>query len=432
MSSRLRTIAVGALVACTLVPLGSARAQGLAERLRRRAEQRAAQNLERKVDEVVDCAMGDRVCIERATRAGKAVRIDSSGAARGGGGGSGGNATGGEGGGGRAAVGAGAFVNFDFKPGDRPLFVEDFTRDRVGNFPRRLQFKEGAFEIVDWNGQRLLRATDKSRLIIPLPEALPERFTVEIDLVPASNYYDQMFIALGDVNDWDAWHEGGKPTIVMLRRDVTNTRRPQLTAAGGGVKAVAASRTAYAAGVDVQPLRLLVDGTYLKGYLGGERLINVPNAVIPRGKSISLALYAHADHPAHIGQIRVMAGGRALYDAISEKGRVATQGIFFATGSDRIRPESKPTLDEIGAMLRDHPELALTIEGHTDNVGGAADNLALSDRRAAAVKQALVSQYGVDASRLETKGLGQTKPAAGNDTPEGRQQNRRVELVKRG
>jgi len=108
----------------------------------------------------------------------------------------------------------------------------------------------------------------------------------------------------------------------------------------------------------------------------------------------------------------------------------ATQGIYFDTGSDRVRPESSPTLKEIAAMLKEHEDLKLTIEGHTDNVGAAAANQSLSEKRAAAVKAALVGSYGVDAARLESKGLGATKPAAKNDTAEGRQTNRRVELVK--
>lgn len=416
-------------LALAFVPLAlgalapSAGAQSILDRVKRRAEQ----NVNRRVDEMVDCAMGDRACADRARREGKTVRIDSS-RARGEGAAP---ATGGARGG--AVVGEGALVDYDFVPGDRPLFVEDFTRDRVGNFPRRLEFKEGSLEIVEWNGQRLLRAADKSRFLVPLPEALPERFTVEIDVVPASNYYDQVYVALGEVSVTEAWNlsDNYRFTTVMLRRDVTNTRRPQLTAAGGGVRAVAASRADYAKGVDVQPLKLLVDGRYLKGYLGGERLVNVPNAKLPRGRSLSVALYAKSDAPAYIGAIRVMAGGRALYDALEASGRVATQGILFATGSDEIRAESRPTLDEIGAMLREHADLKLLIEGHTDNVGNGRDNQALSEKRAAAVKAALVARYGIDAARLETKGFGASKPAGSNDSPEGRQQNRRVELVKR-
>jgi OOP family OmpA-OmpF porin len=132
-----------------------------------------------------------------------------------------------------------------------------------------------------------------------------------------------------------------------------------------------------------------------------------------------------------VRNIRVAAGGKDLYDALSKKGRGATQGIFFDTGSDRIRPESAPTLKQISEMLKTHADLKLTIEGHTDDVGDDAANQTLSEKRAAAVKAHLVSTYGIDAARLDSTGLGESKPAASNDSAEGRQQNRRVELVKK-
>jgi outer membrane protein OmpA-like peptidoglycan-associated protein len=81
-------------------------------------------------------------------------------------------------------------------------------------------------------------------------------------------------------------------------------------------------------------------------------------------------------------------------------------------------------------MLKAHPEMKLAIEGYTDNVGGAAKNQALSEKRAEAVKTYLVSNSGVPAERLTAKGFGSSKPAASNDTEAGRQKNRRVELVK--
>ena len=130
-----------------------------------------------------------------------------------------------------------------------------------------------------------------------------------------------------------------------------------------------------------------------------------------------------------VGNIRIAAGGKKLYDALSANGRVSTQGILFDVGSDRIRPESTPTLKEITAMLKEHADLKLRIEGHTDNVGDDDANQTLSEQRAAAVQAYLVSQ-GIPAGRLKSQGLGASKPVASNDKAEGRQQNRRVELVR--
>ncbi|MBA3342415.1 MAG: OmpA family protein, partial [Gemmatimonadaceae bacterium] len=121
---------------------------------------------------------------------------------------------------------------------------------------------------------------------------------------------------------------------------------------------------------------------------------------------------------------------KLLYEELASKGRVATQGILFDTGSERVRPESTPTLKQIAAMLEQHPELRIRIEGHTDNVGAPDANLKLSTKRALVVKDMLIRDYKISAGRLESQGLGDTKPAGKNDTPEGRQNNRRVELVK--
>jgi outer membrane protein OmpA-like peptidoglycan-associated protein len=120
-----------------------------------------------------------------------------------------------------------------------------------------------------------------------------------------------------------------------------------------------------------------------------------------------------------------------LYDALANKGRWATQGILFATGKAELQPESHPVLKEIAATLKQHADLRILIEGHTDNVGQAPANLTLSDQRAAAVKAALIADFGADGTRITTSGLGDTRPVAPNITPEGRAQNRRVEIVKR-
>lgn len=120
-----------------------------------------------------------------------------------------------------------------------------------------------------------------------------------------------------------------------------------------------------------------------------------------------------------------------LYAGISgPTGRVATQAIQFEVGSAAILPESKPQLAEIGKVLTEHKTLKLAVEGHTDDTGVADSNQVLSERRAAAVRDFLVANYGVTADRLTAAGYGASRPVAPNDTPEGRAQNRRVELVK--
>ncbi len=113
---------------------------------------------------------------------------------------------------------------------------------------------------------------------------------------------------------------------------------------------------------------------------------------------------------------------------VTKKKIVIKQKIYFQTGKAIIRPESFPVLDEIVQVLKDNPWIRLRIEGHTDSVGSAAYNLRLSQKRANAVRNYLISK-GIDPSRLEAVGYGESRPIAPNTTPEGRAKNRRVEFV---
>jgi outer membrane protein OmpA-like peptidoglycan-associated protein len=115
---------------------------------------------------------------------------------------------------------------------------------------------------------------------------------------------------------------------------------------------------------------------------------------------------------------------------LKEKKKVDIYGIYFDFGSDQLKPESTPVLQEIAGVLKDNPDWTLTVNGHTDNIGGDPYNLDLSKRRAAAVKQALVSQYHVTPERLLTDGFGASRPVDTNDTLAGRARNRRVELTR--
>jgi outer membrane protein OmpA-like peptidoglycan-associated protein len=119
-----------------------------------------------------------------------------------------------------------------------------------------------------------------------------------------------------------------------------------------------------------------------------------------------------------------------LEKQLTQEKRAITYGIYFDFNRDTLKPESEPVLKEIAQAMRDNPGWELTVEGHTDNVGGDSYNLELSRRRAAAVKQALVSEYNITPDRLLTGGFGASRPVETNDTLEGRARNRRVELVR--
>ncbi|HWA31607.1 MAG TPA: OmpA family protein [Rhizomicrobium sp.] len=126
----------------------------------------------------------------------------------------------------------------------------------------------------------------------------------------------------------------------------------------------------------------------------------------------------------------VVVKAQDMANQLAATGKVDIYGILFDVDKTDIKPESKPTLDQVALLLKNDPKLNLEISGHTDNTGTADHNMKLSQGRANAVVQALVKSYGIAAGRLHARGYGATKPVATNDTDDGRAKNRRVELTK--
>ena len=137
------------------------------------------------------------------------------------------------------------------------------------------------------------------------------------------------------------------------------------------------------------------------------------------------------DSPFHITYVKITYPAKKQVERqLAQTGHADIYGIYFDLNKATPRPESAPVLKEIAQALHNNPNWKLQIGGHTDNIGGNAYNLNLSEERAQGVMHSLVTQYGIAPDRLTAKGFGQTQPKATNDTPEGRALNRRVELVR--
>lgn len=118
-----------------------------------------------------------------------------------------------------------------------------------------------------------------------------------------------------------------------------------------------------------------------------------------------------------------------LYEGLANRGRVAIYDIFFDTGESAIKEGSSVALEVISYYLNENPEGLYLVVGHTDNVGDYVMNLELSERRAEAVANLLISEYGVEEGQILAVGVGPAAPVLSNDTDEGRARNRRVEIV---
>jgi OmpA-OmpF porin, OOP family len=315
--------------------------------------------------------------------------------------------------------------NYDFVPGSRILFFTDFSEDRVGNFARGLKYVSGPIEIVERDGVKVLRSTARSTLLLPVGRKLPQRFTLELDvLTTGAGIVDQIVFEGGKERD-----RGEKSAEIDWSPRGTFILGSGQNAATSPVSIPEAMQAQLIG--NVTHLRVLMDSGYFKLYVNERRMYNNPDLQFRRDSVIRVEVHGTEDQPVFLTSVRVAESETdVLYDALAAKGRWATQGILFATGKSVVQPESRPVLKEIAKTLTEHGDLRILIEGHTDNVGAAANNLTLSDARAAAVKAALVADFGVDGGRITTKGFGDTKPSVPNATSAGRAQNRRVEVVK--
>ncbi len=308
---------------------------------------------------------------------------------------------------------AAAWSQYDFVPGEKLLFFDDFSRGLT-----RLKNASPRLSVRGRDGAKWLHCRPPCLFDIVLPEKLPQRYTVDFDYEGADGSNPIQFILIGpDGAPLDgAFQASGSPDAFSYGDFSNEVRLP------GNPRRVHFS--------------WVFDGAKAKGYAAGRAALNAGEGPTIRASRVRFEFIGGDDPtlidgniPISLANLRIAGGGgQVTFAELSKKGRITLRGILFDTGSDRIRPESTATLAAVAGMLAEHKELKLLVEGHTDDQGPAEANLTLSGKRAAAVKAWLVAKHKADASRLETKGFGQAKPAASNSTDEGRQANRRVEL----
>lgn len=132
-----------------------------------------------------------------------------------------------------------------------------------------------------------------------------------------------------------------------------------------------------------------------------------------------------------VGTMKQEVSALDIQAAMKSDGKITLYGILFDVGKASLTAESTQAIGELGSYLKSNSGVAIYIVGHTDNVGEYQMNIKLSKSRAEAVKNELISKYSIDGNRLVAEGIGQLSPVSTNETEEGRQLNRRVEIVKK-
>jgi len=181
-------------------------------------------------------------------------------------------------------------------------------------------------------------------------------------------------------------------------------------------------------------ISISVNKTRFRVWLNDNKLIDVPR-LIPEGANVfKLHIRGLRDAEGvdeiYIANVQMTEIGKDNRSKLITEGRLSTNAILFESASAELKGSSYAEIAKIAQVLKDNPEVAIQIIGHTDGDGPDESNLTLSRKRANSVKQALITAYGIDSSRMQTDGMGERQPIAENSTPAGKAQNRRVEFVK--
>ncbi len=318
------------------------------------------------------------------------------------------------------------YQNYDFVPGDTVLFEDHFTDDQDGEFPSHWELKNGQgvvnksegisrFSILNGNYARMAPRMKNTNY-------LTDNFTVELDYFAnngADCGYGTMVFFVNNEDDSKAINLG-------RYKSASSDYFPN----GTGINGTEVKQSDEDFWNHWHHFAIAYKKPQMKVYVDQTRVLVIPDITFTP-LSLQFGGAAGGDEcPNSIANVRIASGGRM--NMIGKKfteSKIVTHGINFDIDKAGIKPESMGTLNMIVKVLNESPGLKFEIDGHTDNSGTPAHNLTLSQQRADAVKVQLVSM-GIDASRLTTKGFGDTKPISDNDSIEGKANNRRVEFVK--
>lgn len=404
------------------------------QRVKDRAKAKVQQKIDQKTDEAVDNVL-------EPNKKNKKTSTQDNGTAEGGT--SGGNKPSME-----------TYSKFDFVPGEKVIMQEDFTKDNIGDFPDKWN-TNGSGEIVTVN-TRDGRFLMTKKEVVMYPEwvkNLPENFTLEFDLITTDNF-----------SFYSGWFVVGVTTSGNIGKDFRSFGRfgnGRIDNGGGfeigfhpenagGQQGIT---SAFGSLNHEEVLKNEADQNYLvvpqkpfahisiwrqKGrvrvYMDEKKVWDLPRLVADGLKLNSIYFRndgsSNANDAFYVGNIRVAVGAPDTRNKLITEGKFVTRGILFDVNSDKIKAESYGVIKDIANVLKENPEVKVKIVGHTDSDGDEAKNLELSKKRAEAVKQFLIKEFGIDASRITTDGKGESQPSDSNTTSEGKANNRRVEFIK--
>jgi len=319
--------------------------------------------------------------------------------------------------------------NYDFVAGEKIIFEDNLTIEESGEFPSRWDLLSGSAEVASLNGENVIHFSNSNSIVFPLMDKkdfLPEIFTIEFDVFfedGGAKWSDNYKVRFYEGTGNSARINGKNISPIEISWD-----QVKMGQFGGKTKSYVDEKKNW------QPkwkhIAIAFNKRSLKVFMNEERMLNIPNLGFqPKMFSVGGYFDDRNINMSSIKNIRVNEGGKKLYDKVISEGKFVTRGILFDVNKSAIKNESMGTINEIVEMMIEHPDLNFRVEGHTDGDGDESYNKKLSEERAAAVKDLLIKN-GIETTRLDSKGYGESKPVDNNSTPEGKANNRRVEFVK--
>ena len=327
-----------------------------------------------------------------------------------------------------------ATSNYDFVAGDKVLLYEDFSQDAVGDFPALWTTNKSGeintLSIAPGNWLNL-NATEGNWWLLK-PIEFPKNFIVEFDVVPKKGA--PRYAAAVTIYGENSYKEMSDPyngsTGLIINIAKTDWESHGIKA--GNPKVTGSSTINPVEEEKVNHVIIWVQNRRVRIYHKGEKVLDMPTNLYEGSKftRFGFMLYRGASSASYVSNIKITTASPDTRSKLLTEGKLVTYGIYFDVNKDVVKAESYGTLKSIADVLKENPDVRVKIIGHTDSDGDNAKNLDLSQRRAKSVMNELVKVFGIDASRLETDGMGETKPVAPNDTPVNKALNRRVEFVK--
>jgi OOP family OmpA-OmpF porin len=351
------------------------------------------------------------------------------------------------------------YNKFTFVQGEKIIAFDDFSQDAVGDLPASW-VSTGTSEIVKFDhveGNWVWFNKTKGNFVPEYLKDFPENFTLEFDLMydfdfKSYSHSRQLALILSDIShpeakldwngdpgyfylqplspnyfaiDFDSKPSNGGPYITG-RKAVTANKDLNFSAPYNAKELINAERKNI-------PIHISISrtGRRIQVFANEIKALDITNAFEKDVKLSSARFYisnfTETDHY-YISNIRYAVGKPDTRNKLLASGTFTTSAITFNSGSAQIKSESYGILKEIADALKSEPSKAVTIVGHTDSDGSDAHNKQLSEKRAKAVRQALMQEFDVK-NNMSTEGKGESAPIADNSTPSGKAQNRRVDFI---